>query len=690
MRCAVVAVVSLAACGAVDEGVVEQQAERSSAFSISVGPDVVDASPLRPRTVTITGFPRVPVVVTLDRVTAGALDTSTLTLDASGKGSLTYTPCAGVVSGCAGTATLSLAVGVNPKAKVATASFTLASPAEVGEVAPCITNTNAMYLHGNDFIVNGTVQSSPTDPWLTEPAIDQIQFQVGADAQPHFNARASLLGLPHAITPGVYEHAERYPGSPGHPGFDVSGRSRGCNQIAARFQVHEYTADPIYGTVHSATISFEQVCEPDPSGSNTQLLVGCFHFEQPPPETVTPPTPDPTKVSVQVNTLAGDGKPDLNARALFMDGTGAVVLDTAVNAFGQAEAALPSGGSITTIQRRTDFNYVLQTRRGLVTGDHVVVNPPSGPRGANDQMLLTWVAPASDENVAMITACESGSRLANGMTALDFFDGCRTPTFGVLGIAIMPSPQPRQFLWNDGIPHVAYTNAALSGTWAPFETAMVTLVNVPASSPAIRTQWATLVGTRRYVTGDLRLERPVASTQSVALEHTPGAGNGTVVTLDIADSLFSPRWFENRTVVDTGHPSAVTVDFAAQRAPSLVSLQQTRTGASWTQTTGTADVRSISWSGTTQSANVSWLVYEPANGQTTLTLPTLPFAYAALDPAADPNTRLRGMAVRYIDYDTVTGFPLEAPDGSYRSHTTSLSLPDGITSLSLPGSSPPL
>lgn len=283
-------VVGAGACVADEATGTAELALGGPSFAISVGSTTVEANPLLPaRTVTITGYPHQPVVVTLDRATAGALDTSTLTLDSEGRGSVVFTPCAGVARTCLGPATIRLSLG-RAQTEVASQSFTLVYPAQVGDVAPCQGNSNVMYLRGNDWVMNGTYQSPADAAWAPFVATNQVTFEVGLVTSPdRFVGRFSLFQLQQPLTPGIYDNAAREAFAlPGQPGIDVSGRSHGCNIIAGRFQVHDYSADPApdaytSGTLHHATISFEQACDPEPDFTGlptTKLMVGCFHYDE--------------------------------------------------------------------------------------------------------------------------------------------------------------------------------------------------------------------------------------------------------------------------------------------------------------------------------------------------------------------------------------------------------------------------
>jgi hypothetical protein len=66
---------------------------------------------------------------------------------------------------------------------------------------------------------------------------------------------------------------------------------------------------------------------------------------------------------------------------------------------------------------------------------------------------------------------------------------------------------------------------------------------------------------------------------------------------------------------------------------------------------------------------VVWTVIEPDDGQPSATLPSLPSAHAAEDPATDPGAQGFGAAVFYVDYDS--GFSILPPSGDYRSHSSS-------------------
>lgn len=642
-----------------------------SPYSISIGASDVLASALISRTVAITGMPADHVQLAITRPVMGAptgqLSTTRVTLDGTGHGTVSYMPCTDVTPDCVGPATLTLALASAPDVVVAQDAITLDTPSEVGEVAPCMTTGNVLYLHGNDGILNGVSQSGPDVSWAAVTTPDQVEFDISSSPG---RAIFSLVDVAEPLAPGLYSGAERADfATTGHPGLEVGS---GCNAIDGRFQVYDYRADAVLGTVYSATISFEQVCDGMPG-----VLVGCVHYEAQPTTPVTPPPPDPTKVSVQVLSTTNDGTYDSTATAIFTDSTGAVVLDTQVDAFGEAQAALPSGGSLTTIQQVGGHEYI-HSYRGLVTGDHVVVNPAAPKSGAADTMLATFTPPSDVNNtpastMSFLTPCGGGSWSSGtgpDSATLPFYDSCRTSTFDMLSIAAFPDAQPQEFLWQTGLTHSADGNVKVGTGWLQMGLATIKLANVPASSPSLDATWSTKIGATPVQLGSQRIDSPVAGDQLVSVDYAPGAGDGTVVAVDASTSLLTS---EARTVAMNGAPSSVTVDFAAQPIPLVSAVQIDATGASWTETPGgAADVRTVVWCATLHTGErVTWTLEEPYDGRASTALPTLPASHSAEDPTVDQNATLYGADVFYVDYDVISGFTVSPPTGPYRSHSSS-------------------
>ncbi len=61
---------------------------------------------------------------------------------------------------------------------------------------------------------------------------------------------------------GTYEDAQRAPFREGkHPGIDIGGAGRGCNEITGRFTILEFSYDYATGAIQHLAVDFEQHCE---------------------------------------------------------------------------------------------------------------------------------------------------------------------------------------------------------------------------------------------------------------------------------------------------------------------------------------------------------------------------------------------------------------------------------------------
>jgi len=671
----VLVAISLGACGKPDEVEVANDAGTSAdaspdaappvdkPYSISIGAPSVIADPVLKRTVTVTGPAGASLVVGLDNPAAGMIGAPTVILDSSGNATTTFTPCLDIATGCLGAATLTLSATGAP---VAQQTIMLSSPPGVGDITPCLTGGNVFYY--DDVTDNFILNPSSSDVWNVLATPDQIEFSfqdAGSDAG-SYDETFSLVQLSEHLAPGTFADAEEsHEATAGHPGMDLVAASESCSNVAGRFEIYDYTADPVNGAVYSTTIGFEESCLDRPNAPIS--ITGCIHYETPPPVATTCPPLDPSDASVQV--LAGTGAPDTSATAIFTDAMGNVVVDTQVDACGQAQAPLPGGGAITIIQTGNGQEFI-DMYRGVTSGEHVLINPPSARSGSQDLMLASFTPPTGTTTAAFMTACGGGS-WAKGNAPVDafltFYDGCRTPTFDMLTIASIPGG-PNQFVWQTGLTHFPNGNVAVDGTWAPMGTATLTLANVPPNTASLSTTWSTLIGPTSVQMSGLRVDVPTAGDQDISLSYPPNAGDGAAASVTIFTNAVSS---ESRTAVQLGQPSSLTIDFASQPIPMPSAVQQTTTSATWTVTGGgTADVRAVQWLARLASGTlVTWTIVGPDDGATSMTIPSLPAAHAAEDPTADPGAVIDGAAVSYTDYDVLSGFSLVPPSAPYNVHS---------------------
>jgi hypothetical protein len=624
-------------------------------YSITLDSAEVVANPFAVRTISLSGHADEEMRIVLDRTSAGVLSADHVTLDAQGAGSLTYTPCTNLVDGCVlGSATLELQTTGAVETVAATTTFTLAAPTDVGVVAPCQGTANMMYVQGNDLVLDGTFSS--TTPLTAQPSIDRVVFLVA-----NYSAEFQLVAMPKAIVPGVYELAQRAGSEEvGHPGLAIKKAGGMCTNIEGRFQVHEYVADPAHGDVQSVTISFEQACDYLPGGPIHTMVQGCVHYEADAP--AAPAAPDPSKVSVEVRSLFGG--PDKSATALFMDSSGTVVLDTTVDMFGRAEVALPSGGTLTTIQYTADDYEYIHTYRGLVNGDHVVVNGAATRKGTKDEMLAVFSPPAGVTSITHTTDCGSPGNAVPGRGVLDFYDGCRSSTFSMLSVATFTA-LPTRYNWQSGLTHSANGNIDVTGVWSPVGAATVTVESVPASSPSLGVSWTMNIGKLVYEVDNAGFSAPTAGTNTVIERHFPGAGDRAAVTVVRAPTTLGG---ESWSVVENGSPSGMTVDLASLPMPIASAVSQTSTGFSWTESgSGSADVRRLTWRGLTSFRKVVWSVIEPYSATPSIAL-SLPASHSIDDPTLDGTLQLKGASIILENYDVTVGFTAEAPSVSHTVH----------------------
>jgi hypothetical protein len=658
--------VGLAACGQPSSAHTGGGDAGFGAFSIDPGAADIVANPLLTRrTITISGDPLTRVRIDLDRSSAGVLYPPVLQLDANGAGTTELMPCLGTIAGCTGSVTFTLSLDAPDSDPLVSAERNLVASPFVGELMPCQTTSNVLFLHGTDYILDGTHSTDPGSTWTVEPSPGGVWSTVD-DADGRYTARFSAA-INQPLTTGVFDDVTRAAfQQPGHPGLEVLTPHKGCNQVGGRFEVHDYTADPQTGALGSITISFEEFCDEPQTLPVPRFVQGCMHFEQQLPTTMTPPTPDPTKVSVQV-TDATTGKPDTTARAIFTATDGTFVLDTVVNAFGQAEADMPTGGTLTVIQLDANNGETLHSYRGVVNGNHIVLDNTPLATGTKDTMLVAFTAPPVTNGVGFATRCGGATYAGFGQAYLPFYDTCRTPTFSMLSISGTPTlTDPPQFIWQTGIAHVPNGNLSVTGPWTPFSTGTVTVTNVTLPMPSIGTRWTTYIGKYAAYDDTVAIQFPTAGTNSASHYYAAGAGDRSLITVwhDAGGYDSSEHW----TAAYASVPSNVAIDFNAMPVPKLSGLQQGRTGTRWTQTAGNADVRSVMWRAIANGKGVTWWILEPNDGQASTTLPALPAADAALDPTKDAAAQAKGTAVTYDDYDVASGFVLSAPSVDHKSH----------------------
>jgi hypothetical protein len=216
------------------------------------------------------------VVLTVVPSYAGSVSPAAFSLGELGSTSY-FTPCSAASPACTGAFELHLALASQPSVPVASSgTLTLVAPTGVGSDSPCLAGPNVIFFKGDsgDYIFPGTTtitqgtwSISGNTQYLTVHVTPMDRAQ-GLWWDLDFSTQQ--LGQPLAVN--VYRNAERAAfASPNHPGIDLGGDGRGCNEITGAFEVEKIT---VSGTsVTEFLASFEQHCE-----GGTPALRGCVHY----------------------------------------------------------------------------------------------------------------------------------------------------------------------------------------------------------------------------------------------------------------------------------------------------------------------------------------------------------------------------------------------------------------------------
>lgn len=148
---------------------------------------------------------------------------------------------------------------------------------ELGDPSPCLLGGNMLVFDGDrgDYIHPGSdvVVTASWEPNTVEP--DEIRMTINPTDETQglwWWLWFSSTEIPAPLEPGLYEDAMRVPfEDPGHPGLDISGDGRGCNQVVGTFEIHELVIDG--GSLITLTATWSQYCE-----GGVDELRGCVHY----------------------------------------------------------------------------------------------------------------------------------------------------------------------------------------------------------------------------------------------------------------------------------------------------------------------------------------------------------------------------------------------------------------------------
>jgi hypothetical protein len=389
-----------------------------------------------------------------------------------------------------------------------------------------------------------------------------------------------------------------------------------------------------------------------------------------PPATIDALPAAPVKVTVL--TTAGDGVPDLTAKVLFQDSAGAVVQDGAVDANGQAQAMLPTGGSVAVIRITTDtpvaLNAAVTVMAGVKPGDDLTFGIKAPPtiltQGGATTMTANFPTDQAAGGAAFYTNCGASTGAADpikGVATLTFRDSCHGATFDLVGIATGGTLPLPQYLKLTNINYQGGGTFTIPSSFADMPNFGVLLQHVPDMLSSVRVTRSSMIGNVAVAPQNVFTSTPTAGDLMVSVPYPPAFG--TRSELSIALSRSDAASFQVFGVHTDTLTTSATVDLGAYALPWITDLKPSPTGATWTTVVAgdKPDGMLTAWSGswtdaTSRAVSVSWRVIQPAEAAG-ITLPKLPAAYAQVDPQQQTVTVTPGaMFVVYGDYDQVAGY----------------------------------
>lgn len=378
-------------------------------------------------------------------------------------------------------------------------------------------------------------------------------------------------------------------------------------------------------------------------------------IDAPPPVDGTPDAVAAGAVSVQVYIVDGRGLVDPDATAIFIEADGTVVQDAPVDANGTAMASLHPGGSVIVIQgfmEGTSITRTITTVRSVKPGDYLEFGASGNPYfvGPQQDMMLLDIAPPPVGNyVDAHGPCGEFGYPPGQLIPVYFYLNCHPSPFDLLITSGNPSVETMVYMWQPGNVHVPDATLDIPDAWQAMTPVAVTYTNVPDYLHQLVGRSQVVIGAQTQTAMQQAIALPAPGTQTMTLQVAPMPPRSFLV----AEAIRNGRYVDRIARFASSY-STETIDFDAMPVPRPTLLTQTPTGATWTETPGTADARTYQWAGHWTSGAYTHYVYEyvvePWSAGTTTALPILPAAHADDDPTTIGSVVLDGNSLWYVDY----------------------------------------
>lgn len=410
------------------------------------------------------------------------------------------------------------------------------------------------------------------------------------------------------------------------------------------------------------------------------MVVGCG--EVTPKESEMDGGPDgpvqakPVKVRVtgmDPTGVYGTGVVDANAIVIFSGADNTVLQQGKVNAQGEAEAIVPEGSTVQTLQVLTldtgTKRVFIMTFHDVKPGD--VLNagvPRSLPETYGSSTTMTGnFAVNQSYNHSFYYEC--GSLPSSGpAVTMTFYERCHGASLDFLAIQTsVATPTTMRYA-------VTKTNYQPGGmfefstNWQPMANFVATMTNLPddittltfSRSTFLRAGVASPVAPQSVGLGD-----PPAGAAAASIPYAPGAGTRAAVTASLskgARGTFANQQYEVQTA-DIGNSE--TIDYNELSVPwvSPMTYSAAERKLSWTETasgSGTPDVRVAAFAfrfvrdNTTYNVT-SYDISRPSS-TTSVVATALPAAYAEFDPTQQTTTNFLAGILAIVDQSNLNGY----------------------------------
>lgn len=406
------------------------------------------------------------------------------------------------------------------------------------------------------------------------------------------------------------------------------------------------------------------------------MVVGCGEVtpreSEPDAGVDGPAQAKPVKVRVtgmDPTGVYGTGVVDANAIVIFSGADNTVLQQGKVNAQGEAEATVPAGSTVQTLQVLTLDTGIkrvfIMTFHDVKPGDVLNAGVPRslpGPRTTSTTMTSSFT-PNQSYTQTYHTECDAPAPTASPFT-FTFYEGCHGDTIDILGIqtSTLTPPMPSRYAVTRA-PYASAGMITLNANWQPMANFVATMTNLPdditnlsiSRSTFMRSGVAAPIASQSVSLGD-----PAAAT----IPYAPGVGVRAAVTANLTKAGTN---FSQRIEVQTGDVSGTqTIDYNELSVPWISSVAYTPTERklAWTEVasgSGSPDIRvaASSFNYTRDTVPYSVTAYDIAKPSSTLSLvfAPLPAAYAEFDPAQQTvavNSRIA--LVSYVDQSNINGY----------------------------------